>query len=103
MRTFYTLFIATDANATPYAACYVQVPCACVEKFQATPSARALGLSGLEQGGVFSKSTVIYQQYILGNDPVQSWQTDANVSEEPTASDNTTVFISTGVRASDLA
>lgn len=50
-----------------------------------------------------SLSTVNYQQCILGNDPVQIWQTDTNVSKEPTASDKTAVFISTGVRVSDLA
>lgn len=66
VRTFYTLFIATDANATPYAACYVQFSCAWVEKFQATPSARALGLSGSEQGGVHFKDKIDFGAWHLG-------------------------------------
>ena len=56
MTTFYTLLIATDTNSTPYAACYIQVPCTWVPTFQATPSTTALGLSGSKQGGVYSKT-----------------------------------------------
>jgi hypothetical protein len=62
----YTLLIATDANATPYAACYVQAPCACVPTFQATPSTTALGLSGSKQGGVYFKDRFDLVHDILG-------------------------------------
>ena len=66
MTTFDTLLIATDANATLYAACYVQVPCAWVPKFQATPSTRALGVSGSKQGGVYFKDRFALEYGILG-------------------------------------
>ena len=50
LRTFHTLLIATDANAMPHAACYVQAPYAWVPKFQATPPTRVLGFSGSKEG-----------------------------------------------------
>jgi hypothetical protein len=50
-----------------------------------------------------SLSTVNVHQCSFGNDPVQSWQADTNISEERTASDNTAVFISTDLRLVDLA
>jgi len=36
--------------------CYIQAPCAWVPTFQATPSTRALGLSGSKQVGVYFKT-----------------------------------------------
>jgi hypothetical protein len=66
VTTFYTLLNAIDANATPYAACYIQAPCACVPTFQAMPSTRALGLSGSKQVGVYFKDWFDLALGILG-------------------------------------